>query len=365
MALVITMKKNILFLLLTTLSILAEEFPKTNVRYALVQSGVLNIREKPVDGKIIAKLNAGDKLTILADVEENYSWKKVKTANNIEGYASNDFLGFFPPSETQKGKLIGVVGTGDSADTIKKGALRILGASFSGKWYGFDGSGDFVYLINFLAQNKKNLEVFENAKKVGNFKAETTAKYGCQEFLGIQGTASPKTLTSSNEKLYLGAFGISEAKKGYSLTDKIPADISSSLSKQATSVFKQNKISQKDIDSITNKKFTLIKAGNDKSYVVARYAINKEHAELHYLSLVAEVQKGNVLKFIHTKFETLEEERGNYGGSYHFMGIFDLDGTGTPAILFHHIGFDSGIYEFFRILDDKIESVFLGGGDAC
>ena len=47
------------------------------------------------------------------------------------------------------------------------------------------------------------------------------------------------------------------------------------------------------------------------------------------------------------------------------MGIFDLDGTGTPAILFHHIGFDSGIYEFFRILDDKIESVFLGGGDAC
>lgn len=365
MALVIIMKKNILFLVFATLSILAEDFPKTNVRYALVQSGVLNIRDKAVDGKIIAKLNAGDKLTIVADVEDNYSWKKVKTANNIEGFASNDYLGFFPPSETQKGKLVGVVGTGDSADTIKKGALRILGASFSGKWYGFDGSGDFIYLINYLVQGKKNLDIFENGKKVGNFKAEATAKYGCQEFLGIQGTASPKTLTSSNEKLFLGTFGISEPKKSYSVSDKIPAEISSNLSKEAGKVFKQNKISQKEIDSISNKKFNLIKAGNGKSYVVARYAINKEHAELHYLSLIAEIQKDNGLKFIHTKFESLGEERGNYGGSYHFMGVLDLDDSGIPAFLFHHIGFDSGIYEFFRVLENKIESVFVGGGDAC
>ncbi|MBK9500518.1 MAG: hypothetical protein IPO06_14370 [Leptospiraceae bacterium] len=47
------------------------------------------------------------------------------------------------------------------------------------------------------------------------------------------------------------------------------------------------------------------------------------------------------------------------------MGILDLDNSGVPAILFHHIGFDSGIYEIFRITKDKIESVFLGGGDAC
>ena len=47
------------------------------------------------------------------------------------------------------------------------------------------------------------------------------------------------------------------------------------------------------------------------------------------------------------------------------MGIIDIDGNGTPAILFHHIGFDSGIYEIFRITGDKIESLFLGGGDAC
>ncbi|HRG73639.1 MAG TPA: SH3 domain-containing protein [Leptospiraceae bacterium] len=358
--------KIIFIILILAMNLFAEDFPKTNTRYVLIQSGVLNVREKPVDGNVLAKLKAGDTVTILDETEPaSYGWKKVKTSGGIVGFTSEEFIGYFPITEIQKAKLIGVVGTGDSSDNIKKGALRILGASFSGKWYGFDGSGDFNYLLNYAVSSKKTFDISQNAKKVGSFKAENVAKYGCQEFKGISGTASSKELTSSNEKLFLGTLGISESKSNYSLTEKISADLTSNLLKEAVLVFKKNKVSAKEIENISEKKIIQITTAKDKSYLVARYAIKKEFTEKHSVSFVAEILKNNEIKLIHSNFETLQEERGNYGGSFHFMGILDLDNSGVPAILFHHIGFDSGIYEIFRITKDKIESVFLGGGDAC
>ncbi len=358
--------KKILLLIILTFTIFAEDFPKTNTRYVLIQSGVLNVREKPVDGKVLARLNAGDAVTIIEETEPaSYGWKKVKTSSGIIGFTSEEFIGYFPLAEIQKAKLVGVLGTGDSADNIIKGALRILGASFAGKWYGFDGSGDFNYLLNYAVSSKKTFDVSQNAKKVGSFKAEVVAKYGCQEFKGIQGTSSSKEFTSSNEKLYLGTLGIPESKTDYAVTEKVSAELTSNLFKEAVVVFKKNKVSAKELENISEKRVVQVTAAKGKSYLVGRYAIKKEHTEKHYISFVAEVLKNNGIKLIHSKFESLTEEVGNYGGSFHFMGIIDLDNSGVPAILFHHIGFDSGIYELFRITNDKIESLFLGGGDAC
>ena len=68
------------------MGIFAEDFPKTNTRYVLIQSGVLNVREKPVDGNVLAKLKVGDTVTILDETEPtSYGWKKVKTSG---GYFS-------------------------------------------------------------------------------------------------------------------------------------------------------------------------------------------------------------------------------------------------------------------------------------
>jgi hypothetical protein len=196
--------KKILLLLLFAAAIFSEEFPKTNTRYVLIQSGVLNVREKPVDGKIIAKLNAGDTVTVIEEADRTgYGWKKIKTSSGILGFTSDEFIGYFPVAEIQKAKLVGVIGTGDSAGNSAKGALRILGASFAGKWYGFDSSGDFNYLLNYSVSTKKTFAVSQNAKQVGSFKAERIANYGCQEFKGIQGTVSSKELTSSNAFLSL------------------------------------------------------------------------------------------------------------------------------------------------------------------
>jgi hypothetical protein len=135
--------------------------------------------------------------------------------------------------------------------------------------------------------------------------------------------------------------------------------------KEAITVFKKNKVPAKDLENISEKRIVQITAAKGKSYLVGRFAIKKEHAEKHYVSFVAEVLQNKEIKLIHTKFESLTEEVGNYGGSFHFMGIIDLDNAGYPAILFHHIGFDSGIYEIFQIKKDKFDSLFLGGGDAC
>jgi hypothetical protein len=327
--------KKIIILVLLSFGLYSEDFPKTNTRYVLIQSGVLNLREKPVDGKVIAKLNAGDTVTVIEDAKDNYGWKKIKTTANQTGFASDEFLGYFPPAEIQKGKLIGVLGSGDSGQNITKGAP------------------------------KKNISVLENAKLVGSFKPESIAKYGCQEFKGIAGTSTPKELTSSNEKLYLGTVGISPANTEYTVTEKVSAELISNLQKEAVLVFKKNKVSPKEIENISDKKIVQVTAVKGKSYLIGRFAIRKEHAEKHYVSLVAEIIKNDGFKIIHSKFESLGEERGNYGGSFHFMGVIDLDNSGVPALLFHHIGFDSGIYELFRIVNDKIESVFLGGGDAC
>ena len=62
------------------MGIFAEDFPKTNTRYVLIQSGVLNVREKPVDGNVLAKLKVGDTVTILDETENSGSfffWKMV------------------------------------------------------------------------------------------------------------------------------------------------------------------------------------------------------------------------------------------------------------------------------------------------
>ena len=354
-----------LFIFLIVAFVWAEDFPATNLRYVLIQSGILNVRDKPVDGKVITKLNAGDKVTVLENVESNYGWKKIKTASNVIGYVSDEFLGFYSISEIQKGKLIGIVGAGDSADTMKKGALRILGGSFSGKWYGYDGNGDFSYFLNYLVKNKKSLDILENNLKVGTFKAESIAKYGCQEFKGIQGTAFPKQITSSNEILYLGTTGILESNLKFTLSEKVTEIHLTNLLNEATKLFKNNKVTPKELENLSEKKVIQINSGNGKSLLVARYAIKNEHAEKHYVSLVAEILKNDKLKIIHKKFESLEEERGNYGGSFHFMGAIDVDGKGTPAIIFIHIGFDSTIYELFQIKENSIESLFVGGGDAC
>ena len=50
--------------------------------------------------------------------------EKIKTSANQTGYASDEFLGFFSSAEIQKGKLIGVLGTGDSGQNITKELLE-------------------------------------------------------------------------------------------------------------------------------------------------------------------------------------------------------------------------------------------------
>ncbi|HMZ63265.1 MAG TPA: SH3 domain-containing protein [Leptospiraceae bacterium] len=354
------MRKILLILIL--FCFLNADFPNSKNRYVLIQTGTLNLREKPKDGKVIGSLQAGEIVTILEDAKDDITWKKIKTKSGLVGFASNEFLGYFPPEEIQKAKLIGVLG--GAGDKTNKMGIRVLAAHFSGQWYGFDDSADFVYLLNLIAKGKKSLDIQYAAKKVNSFQTDTLGKYGCQEFRGLEGRV--KTPVSDTfEKSYIATYNFSDSKLDYTIKEDVSADITSNVLKEAISVFKKNKVTTKELENITEKKIKMLSSGSGKSYLVARYAIKNGFAERHYLSLVAELGKNNSLKFIHSKFETLEEERGNYGGSYHFSGIVDIDDTGVPALLFFHIGFDSGIYELFKIGNDKIESVFMGGGDAC
>lgn len=355
------MFRKILFTLLF-FCFLNADFPKTKNRYVLIQSGTLNLREKPKDGKVIGSLQAGDSVTVLEDAKEDITWKKIKTKSGLVGFASSEFLGFFPPEEIQKAKLIGVLG--GAGEKSNKMGIRVLAAMFSGKWYGFDDSADFIYLLNSIAKGKKSLDIQYSARKVNTFQSDTIGKYGCQEFRGLEGNVKT-SITNVFDKTYIASYNLSDSKLDYTIKEDIPNDVVSNLLKEAVSIFKKNKVTAKELENISEKKVTMLASASGKSYVVARYSIKKGFAERYYISLIAELGKDNSLKIIHNKFETLEEERGNYGGSFHFSGIIDLDDTGLPAILFYHVGFDSGIYELFKIENDKIESVFMGGGDAC
>src|SRR6185295_6399469 len=102
--------------------------------YVLTTSGGLNIREKPVDGKVITKLSAGDKVKILGDAPDgNYGWKKVKTSDGKTGFVSEEYLGIFSPEVISKGKLLGSVGGGQSPEDNNKSIFRIFGANLGGK----------------------------------------------------------------------------------------------------------------------------------------------------------------------------------------------------------------------------------------
>jgi hypothetical protein len=368
------LKNFLLFIGFIVLAIQSDDFPdrsQSGKVYVLINTGKLNVREKPVSGNVITGLAPGESVESIGGSEDS-EWYKVKLNDGKTGYISKEFTGVFSAQEIQKGKLIGLISNYSNGNTDAgnfNSNLQILGGEINGKWYGSHGQDtEFSYFMNYLVEKKMKLNVLEGTKNISvSFDPKKIGKFGCQEKKGILGNVSNLSkIKKQDERIfYFGTFGISASKIDFGISTKVSDEISKIVEKESISIFQKNNVSKDDLKKDFKKEIATFSDKNGKKYVVSRYAINQEFREKHYVAIVSEINKNNSISIIFQKYESLPEERGNYGGEFHFETIFDLDEDGIPEILFHHIGFDSGMNEFYRIKNNRLESIFSGGGDAC
>ena len=124
-------------------------------------------------------------------------------------------------------------------------------------------------------------------------------------------------------------------------------------------------VTKADIDKIQTSAAYYFKHPFDKqTYFSVRFAIRNEHAEKHYVYLFAKAN-GQKADIIFEKVESLGDEQGMYGGSFHINSAFFLDNEKNPLILFGNIGFDAHIYTIFILEDGELKLLVTGAGDAC
>ena len=161
---------------------------KNKTAFVLIQSGNLNLREAPSKGKVKAKLQKGEKITILQEAEEDSNWLKVKTADNTVGFVSREFISFHPLKSLADAKIIGVVSQGtENEQSFSVG--RIVGVKIGKKWTGSgDALAEYVYLGKESFKNSVSFPVIGNGRVAGKVNFKEISGWGCQEIKGFKGS---------------------------------------------------------------------------------------------------------------------------------------------------------------------------------
>ncbi|MGQ2870369.1 SH3 domain-containing protein, partial [Leptospira santarosai] len=202
---------------------------------------------------------------------------------------------------------------------------------------------------------------YERADLAGEFSPETIEIAGCQEVGIIKGSlfAFKKINTLRNS-----VFAIFGSKIGDKVRSELynPSErISQLLNTSAKSVFKRKHLQGSELKFLKRGDLYRIKTPT-KSYLLIRDAIEIESEEKSYYVAIYEFNDGELGKVIFEKFDVLMDKQTIYGGRYHFLDAFDLDESGVPILIFRH---DGDVKEFARIKNNRLQSMFLTGGNSC
>ncbi|EMO13769.1 SH3 domain protein [Leptospira santarosai str. CBC523] len=330
----------------------AEE--KEYTRYVLTSEETLNVREKPMDGKVIFRLERGESVTVK---ENSQLWKEVVAKSGSKGFVSSEFLSKTKPEDLENAKLFGSI----SSDT-EGSRFRSLATWIQGQWFSAsDHFAEAYFLEKKMLQTKEKAFAYERADLAGEFSPETIEIAGCQEVGIVKGSlfAFKKINTLRNS-----VFAIFGSKIGDKVRSELynPSErISQLLNTSAKSVFKRKHLQGSELKFLKRGDLYRIKTPA-KSYLLIRYAIEIESEEKSYYVAICEFNDGELGKVIFEKFDVLMDKQTIYGGRYHFLDAFDLDESGVPILIFRH---DGDVKEFARIKNNRLQSMFLTGGNSC
>ncbi|WP_246838708.1 SH3 domain-containing protein [Leptospira stimsonii] len=332
---------------------------KLSPRYVLTFEGKLNVREKPKDGKILFQLDKGESVWIKEDSQFE-EWQEIKTKTGAKGFAASEFLSKKKPEELTDAKLFGSIKSGTEGSWFRSLAIRVKNQWFSAS----DHSAETYFLEKKKIQEKEKAIAYERTNIAGEFLPETKEITGCQEIRVIKGNFNAFRKIDTYQDSVFAIFG---AKIG----DKVRSDrynpsekISKIMDAAANSIFKKKHPNKDELKFLKRGDFYTINSPG-KKYIFIRYAIKKEPEEKSYYAALYELNGEEPGKKIFEKFDVLMNEQAIYGGQYHFIDALDLDENGTPILIFHHNGYDGYINEFSKIINGKLETLFLAGGDAC
>ncbi|WP_061223997.1 SH3 domain-containing protein [Leptospira weilii] len=335
----------------------AEE--EQDTRYVLTLEGKLNVREKPIDGKVIFQLERGESV-IAKENSQLVGWQEVIAKSGSKGFVSSEFLSKTKPEDLEDVKLFGSISSNTEGSWFRSLAIRIQNQWFSANDY----LAEAYYLEKKMLQTKEKAFAYERTDIAGEFSPETIEVTGCQEVRVVKGSLAAfkkiNTLRNSVFAIFGSKIGDKVRSDLYNPSEKI----SQLLDISTKSIFKKKHLQQPELKFLNRGDFYTIKTPT-KDYLFIRYAIKVGSEEKSYYVAIYEFNNEVLGKIIFEKFDILMNEQTIYGGQYYFLGAFDLDENGVPIFIFHHNGYDGYINEFARIKNSRLQSMFLTGGDAC
>lgn len=329
------------------------------VRYVLITSGVLNVRESPESGKILFTLNKGAKVRLLSE-PSSQDWAKVKLEDGRTGFVSRKYLGPTPPETLDSYKLIGLVWSGYDPKDLP---IFVPLAFFSKNgWQEAKDEYEFDYKFRSGIDGNLPSVALVSGNKGPGFSAKNPTTYGCQQWPAIK--VKPTSVLDS--KISYLVHSADMALRSIPLHELSQADADYELFRSlAETTWKARGYPETQWLRSKIQEVYEFKTSKKETFISGRIAFSEGISERRYLYLLARKSGTDRVLIAYENSDTLSQELGTYGGYFHLVGAVYREEDPVPVLIFTDIGYDSSIKTLYELRNGTLRLILKGAGDAC